>query len=161
MYIAQKLHSIYIVNPIPLQSRDATRSLASSSTTNKHRRPLSSTAAPGSGSAVTASGSGAVIASLRGKVHSLERVLREKESALASLKREVSATRLREMEVQCEAYYREITRYVCVAGREGVWCVVAYLCCVREKYGREGLWGGSMWANQALILNIIMLLKSY
>ena len=101
---------------IPLvQSRDATRSLASSSvTSNKQRRPSSTSAGPGSsggsGSAVTASGSGAVIASLRGKIHSLERALRDKESALAALKREVNATRLREMEIQCEAYYREITR---------------------------------------------------
>ena len=98
-----------------MQSRDATRSLASSSiTSNKQQRPSSTSAGPGSGggcgSAVTASGSGAVIASLRGKIHSLERVLREKESALAALKREVNATRLREMEIQCEAYYREITR---------------------------------------------------
>ena len=51
-----------------------------------------------------------MIASLRGKVHSLERALREKETELASLKREVSATSLKEMEVQCQVYYREINR---------------------------------------------------
>ena len=113
---------ILIYNSIPLvQSRDATRSLASTSgTSNKQRRPFSTSAGPGSGSgggsgsAVTTSGSGAVIASLRGKIHSLEKALREKESALAALKREVNATRLREMEIQCEAYYREITRWECV-----------------------------------------------
>ena len=83
---------------------------------------------------MTASGSGAVIASLRGKIHSLERALREKESALASLKREVNATRLREMEIQCEAYYREITRCVRLETNASVWCTIVELhvssfCC--------------------------------
>ena len=132
---------------IDFQSRDATRSLASSSsTTNKQHRPssTSSSASPGSGggggTALTASGSGAVIASLRGKIHSLERALREKESALGSLKREVNATRLREMEIQCETYYREITRCVhaCVGvrgvGVRGIGvcvCVCVCLCVCR------------------------------
>lgn len=127
------VHMIYAKEPLFtsiilfLQSRDATRSLASSSTTNKQRRLSSTSASPGSGSssALTASGSGAVIASLRGKIHSLERALREKESALASLKREVNATRLREMEIQCETYYREITRCVCVHVCVLVWLYLA------------------------------------
>ena len=96
---------------IPLQSRDATRSLASSSNTGSSTKKKKASSGPAGGSSsVNASGSGAVIASLRGKVHSLERALREKESELASLKREVSTTSLKEMEVQCQVYYREINR---------------------------------------------------
>ena len=103
------------------QSRDATRSLASSSTSNKPRKQFTSSAAPGTGSSTVASGSKAVIASLRGKIHSLERTLREKESAMAAMKREVRTTQLKEMEMQCEVYYREINRCA-MAVMEGDGC---------------------------------------
>ena len=55
----------------------------------------------------------ALVASLRQQVHSLERALREKEGQVTELREGVAASRLREMEIQTETYYREICRYAC------------------------------------------------
>ena len=77
---------------------------------------------------MAASGSGAVIASLRGKIHSLERALREKESALAAIKREVNTTRLKEMEIQCEIYIGEINRCVLFVDRGTGTCIDLCAC---------------------------------
>lgn len=65
------------------------------------------------------SGSGAVIASLRGKVHSLERALKEKEAELSSLKREASATgpaSLKEMRYSVKSTTGRLTGELCWGG---------------------------------------------
>ncbi len=67
------------------QSRDATRSLVKKSGLS-----------PGT--------------ALRVKVHALETALREREKELAAVKDDVSVTRIREMEIQTETYYREVCR---------------------------------------------------
>lgn len=58
------------------------------------------------------SGGGALVSSLRQQVHSLEVALRSKEGEMAELKSGMAASRLREMEIQTNTYYREICRCV-------------------------------------------------
>lgn len=119
MHVEYIIFTVYIYAVVctygTFQSRDATRSLANSSSSAKMKKSSASSANAGAAGSVVASGSGAVIASLRGKIHSLERALREKESALAAMKREVNVTSLRELEIQCEVYCEEINRYVCLS----------------------------------------------
>lgn len=86
---------------IYLQTHDATRSLVK----NSDRQ------APAAQS-VSSSGGGALVSSLRQQVHSLDVALRGKEGEMAGLKSGVAASRLREMEIQTDTYYREICRYV-------------------------------------------------
>ena len=84
-----------------LQSQDATRSLAGT------RKSV-----PTSQGAPTPSSSNSAICFLRQKVHTLEQALREKGRELVSFRSEVSVTKVKEMEIQTEAYYREICRCV-------------------------------------------------
>ena len=54
-------------------------------------------------------------------MHSLEQALRVKEKEVTELKRGVSGTHLREMEVQIEVYCREIRRLVRI-----YYCILLY-----------------------------------
>ena len=70
---------------------------------------------------VSSGGGGALVASLRQQVHSLEVALRGKEEEMAALKSGLSASRLREMEIQTDTYYREICRCVEWRGWVHLW----------------------------------------
>lgn len=79
-----------------------------------------------------------MVSSLRQQVHGLERALRDREGDLAELKRGVAATRLRELEVQSETYYREISRYC-----EITTCLHVRMCSVRGIYNILCRWGNA------------------
>ena len=84
------------------QTHDATRSLVK--VANKAQSTALSSAPGGSDG-------GAVVTSLKQKVHSLEQALRKKESDVTELKRSVGATQVNELKIQVEVYCREIDRY--------------------------------------------------
>jgi len=81
------------------QTQDATRSLVKNLNKPKDSpQPVSS------------AGGSALVTSLRQQVHSLECALREREKETNELKQGLAASRLHEMQVQTETYYREIRR---------------------------------------------------
>lgn len=78
------------------QTRDKTRSLV-----NKQ---------DSSTPTVSTGGGGVLVSSLRQQVHSLEVALRGKEGEVLELRSGVATSRLKEMEIQTDTYYREICR---------------------------------------------------
>lgn len=85
---------------ISFQSQDINRSLAGSKNVTSSSK---------SGPAFSHN-----ISSLRQRIHRLEQILREKEKEITNLKSDISVSKVLEMEIQTEAYYREICRYAVI-----------------------------------------------